>query len=80
MVIKLGGAGVVDLNFLVLRAFHLDGQRDSEPTHGDTHQQVAVAHQLLPASAINQESLKQTKERKIHIYIFFFSIENKVNF
>lgn len=57
---------------LVLRASHLDGQCDSEPTHADAHQQVAVAHQLLPASAINQESLKETGERKVKI--FFYSI------
>lgn len=38
--------------------FYLDGQCDSEPTHGETHRQVAVAHQLLSASAVNQESLR----------------------
>lgn len=80
--LSVGGGGDWSFwSFLVVRGFHLDGQCDSEPTHGETHRQVAVAHQPLSASAINQESLKQTAdvyERgfKKKIKIPFFSFKN----
>ena len=32
---------------------HLDGQRDDEYGHGDAHQQVTVAHQLLPPCTLD---------------------------